>query len=35
MLRENKAMQRVFDHSPYKVTSEPQEDVIHFQIEFN
>ncbi len=35
VLRANKPMQRVFTHSPYKVTSEPREDVIHFQIEFN
>lgn len=35
VLRANRPMQRVFQHSPYKVTSEPLEDVIHFQIEFN
>jgi acyl-CoA hydrolase/GNAT superfamily N-acetyltransferase len=35
VLRANRPMQRVFTHSHYKVTSEPQEDVIHFHIEFS
>jgi GNAT superfamily N-acetyltransferase len=35
VLRENRAMQRVFQRSPYKVTSIPAEDVISFRIEFS
>ena len=31
----NHPMQRVFMHTPYKVTCEPKGDVIHFQIEFH
>ncbi len=34
VLRANRPMQKVFTRSPFKVTSEPMEDVIHFVIEF-
>jgi len=35
VLRENRAMQRVFQKSDYKVTSEPHEDVVSFHIDFS
>jgi len=35
VLRENRAMQKVFNHSAGKVTSVPHEDVISYRIEFS
>ena len=34
VLRDNRAMQRVFQKSQFKVTSEPHEDVVSFRIDF-
>jgi acyl-CoA hydrolase/GNAT superfamily N-acetyltransferase len=34
VLRENKRMQNVFNHSEYRVTSRPEDNVYHFEISF-
>jgi len=34
VLRDNRAMQHIFNSSPYKVTSTPNQEVCSFSVEF-